>query len=60
VAAGVVWHDSIFLQEMEPPSNPGRFRLKPTHHRTLTALGLDAYTPKALVTFLEPWLGLWL
>ncbi len=34
--------------------------LKPTHHRTLTALGLDAYTPEALVTFLEPWLGLWL
>jgi len=25
VAAGVVWHDSIFLQEVEPPSNPGRF-----------------------------------
>ena len=25
VAAGVVWHDSIFLQEMEPPSDPGRF-----------------------------------
>jgi hypothetical protein len=26
VAAGVVWHDSIFLQEVEPPSNPGRFK----------------------------------
>jgi hypothetical protein len=26
VAAGVVWHDSIFLQEVEPPSKPGRFK----------------------------------
>jgi predicted nucleic acid-binding protein len=34
--------------------------LKPAHHRTLAALGLDAYTPAGLVEFLQPWLGLWL
>jgi hypothetical protein len=34
--------------------------LTPTHHPTLAALGLDAYTPEGLMKFLEPWLGLWL
>jgi predicted nucleic acid-binding protein len=34
--------------------------LKPTHHLTLAELGLDAYTPQGLITFLGPWLALWL
>jgi ribosomal protein S18 acetylase RimI-like enzyme len=27
VWTSVVWHDSIFLQSMESPPNPGRFRV---------------------------------
>lgn len=34
--------------------------MKPSHHRRIAALGMEAHTPESLVKQLRPWLALWL
>jgi len=33
--------------------------VKPKHAKTIAGLGMAAHTPESLVTYLRPWLGLW-
>jgi len=34
--------------------------MRPSHRRTIAALGMSVHTPQSLLEELQPWLALWL